>query len=136
MGQKGTQHHIEKDKSTFTLGASLMGQHNASRVRSAIGCWYTSLLPVLSCLSWEGNFVRCVLTGDTRLARAELRGEADIVECFRSGRLVMRVETRSTCAHTKRQRGCCSGRQYSYSGCVAVDPPARSVAGRVCLGVG
>ena len=62
MGQKGTQHHIERGKSTFTLGAAPVGQHNASGVRPAIGCWYTSLLPVLSCSPWEGNFARCVLT--------------------------------------------------------------------------
>ena len=44
------------------------GQHNSSRVRPAIGCWYKSLLPVLSCPPWEGNVVRCVLTDDTKLA--------------------------------------------------------------------
>ena len=43
-------------------------QHNASEVRPAIGCWYTSLLSVLSCPPWEGNVVRCVLTDDTKLA--------------------------------------------------------------------
>ena len=86
-------------KSTFTLGAAPMGQHNASSVRPAIGCWYTSLSPVLSCLPWKGNFVRCVLTGDTRLARAELLGDVDIVEGTRRRRVVMRVETRSTYTH-------------------------------------
>ena len=29
-------------------------------------------------LFWEGGFVRCVKTDDTRLARAELVGEVDI----------------------------------------------------------
>ena len=66
--QKGTQHHIERWESTFFLGAAPMGQHNASEVRPAIGCWYTSLLSVLSCPPWEGNVVRCVLTDDTKLA--------------------------------------------------------------------
>ena len=41
----------------------------------------------------------CVLTSGTRLARAELLGEVDIMEGTRRGRLVMRVETRSTYAH-------------------------------------
>ena len=50
--------------------------------------------------------MRCFLTCDTRLARAELLGEVDI----------------EAHAHTKRQRGCCSGRQYSHRGCVTVDP--------------
>ena len=42
--------------------------------RPAIGCWWTSLLPVLSSSPWEGNVVRCVLTTDTRLAHVELLG--------------------------------------------------------------
>ena len=45
--------------------------------RPAIGCWYTSLLPVLSCLLWEGKLVRYVLTDDTRLARPELLEEVE-----------------------------------------------------------
>ena len=52
MGQKGTQHHIERRESTFTLAAGRMGQHTARKVRPAIGCWCTSLLPVLSCPPW------------------------------------------------------------------------------------
>ena len=79
-------------KSTFTLGAAPMEQHNASRVRPAIGCWYTSLLPVLSCSP-------CVLTGDTRLARVEVLGEEDIVESTRRRCLVIGVGTRSTNTH-------------------------------------
>ena len=75
-----------------------------------------------SSLSKEGGFVRCVLTDDTRDARAELLGEVDIVEGTRLGGLVMMVETRSTHTHTKRQRGCYTGRQYSNSGCAAIDP--------------
>ena len=63
--------------------------------------------------------MRCVLTDDTRLARAELLGRVDIVEGTRRRRLVTKIETRST--HTKRQCGCCTGRQYSQSGCVTVD---------------
>ena len=37
------------------------GQHNASRVKTAIGFWYTSLFAVLSCPPGEGSIVRCVL---------------------------------------------------------------------------
>ena len=40
-------------------------EHNPA---SRGSCKYTSLLPVLSCPPWEGNVVRCVLTGDTKLA--------------------------------------------------------------------
>ena len=72
-----------------------MEQHNASRVRPAIGCWYTSLLPLLSTPPWEGNVVRCVLTSD----RAELHGAVDIVEGTRRRRLVTVVGTRSTNKH-------------------------------------
>ena len=57
-------------KSTFCLGGAMMEQHNASGVRPAIGCLFTSLLPVLSCPPWEGNVVRCVLTSDTKASRA------------------------------------------------------------------
>ena len=57
-----------RQRNPFPLGAAPMAQHNASGIKPAIGCWYTSLLPVLSCPPWEGNVVRCVLTGDTRLA--------------------------------------------------------------------
>ena len=39
------------------------------------------------------------MTGDTRLARAELLGEVDIVEGTPCGHLVMRVKTRSTYTH-------------------------------------
>ena len=98
-GTQGNTAPHREEKSTFTQGTALMEQHNASRVRPAVGCWYTLLLPVLSCVHWEGNFVRCVLTGDTRLARAELLGEVNIVEGTRRRCLAMRVGTRST--HTK-----------------------------------
>ena len=64
--------------------------------------------------------MRFVLTSDTRVARAELLGEVDIVEGTRRGRLVMRVETRSTYTH----EATCSGRQQSqwlcHSGCRAI----------------
>ena len=55
-----------------------------------------------SCLSWEGGFetrvlTDRVLTGDTRLARAELREEVE--EGTGCGRLVIKIETRST--HTR-----------------------------------
>ena len=87
--ENGAPHR--EGKSTFTLGP---GQHNASRLRPAIGCWYTS---GKSSASHPGRVTsRDVLTDDTRLACVELLGEVDIVDGTRRGRLVMRVETRST----------------------------------------
>ena len=62
--RRKTQHHIET-RTTFPLGASPMGQHNASGIRPAIGCWYTSLFSVHRC---PQCVVRCVLTDDTKLA--------------------------------------------------------------------
>ena len=59
-----------------TRGSSLTRLDSGDRL--AIGCWYTSLLPVLSCSPWGGNVVRCVLTYDTRLAHVELLEEVDI----------------------------------------------------------
>ena len=40
MGQKGTQHHIDEEKSTFTLAAAPIGQQNCDRllVRVALAC--------------------------------------------------------------------------------------------------
>ena len=108
MGQKGTQHHIER--------RSLQSLWLLPRWGSTLQAESALLLPVLSCLPWEGNFERCVLTSDTRLARSELLGEVDIVESARRGRLVMRL---------RREAHSCSGRQYSRNGWVAIDPLER-----------
>ena len=65
-------HRSATCRGVTSLAASLTGGPlRASRARPpsytghAIECWNTSLLPVLSCLPWEGKFMRYVLTDDT-----------------------------------------------------------------------
>ena len=50
------QHHNE-EWVHFRYDCCSSGQHTTCKLERAIGCWYTSLLPVLS---WEGDFVRRV----------------------------------------------------------------------------
>ena len=88
-----------------------------------------------------------VLTDETRFALVERILElwhlilgvaldavhlADIVEGTRRRRLVKVLGTRSTNTHTKRQCDCCSGRQYSRSGCARVGLWERRCPCRLC----
>ena len=59
--------------------------------------------------------MRCVLTDDSRLARVELLGEADIVESTRRRRLVIRIETREAHTHTEETKWSVQSQWLCYS---------------------
>ena len=115
-GTEGNTAPHREGRSTFTLCAAPIDQHKDKQSQAC--CWYTSLLPVLSCSPWEGNVVRCALTDDTKACPCRAAWGSGHCGRYPPSSSCDEVWGREAQNTRSDKCGWCGGRQYSHSGCV------------------